>query len=54
MEEYYWYAHCKNVQTGETFRKPFFSPYLLEKFLKRCKYSKKIVVLYHNHPDYVY
>lgn len=35
-------CHLKNLTTDEVFVKVFSSPFLMEKFLKKCKYSKKI------------
>lgn len=34
-----------NRETGATFIKKFDSPYLMDKFLRKCKYSKKVTVI---------
>jgi len=34
-----------NRETGSTFTRKFDSPYLMNKFLNKCKYSKKVKVL---------
>lgn len=36
---------CKDLVSGKVFDKHFSSPYFLSKFVKKCKYSKKIKVL---------
>jgi len=38
------YAICIN-EKGERFEKEFPSPYLMDKFIKKCKYSKKITIV---------
>lgn len=35
---------CLNKK-GERFKKEFSSPYLLNKFINKCKYSKKIEII---------
>lgn len=37
-----WRVYLKNLQTGEEFHKEFESPYLMNQFLIKCRYSKKI------------
>lgn len=39
-------AYVRNLITGETFIKEFASPYLLRKFVNKCRYSKKVKVIY--------
>ena len=34
-----------NLVNNKTFKKWYYSPYLLEKFKNKCKYSKKIKIL---------
>lgn len=34
-----------NIETGAIFTKKFDSPYLMNQFLRKCKYSKKVKVL---------
>lgn len=34
-----------NVATGKEFKKVFDSPYLLNKFLNKCRFSKRVKVL---------
>lgn len=35
---------CLNLIENKQFSKIFYSPYLMEKFINKCKYSKKIKV----------
>lgn len=37
-----WKGYFKNLETGKTFTKLFDSPYLRDRFLTKCRYSKKI------------
>lgn len=37
-----WKCYFKNLENGETFTKIFDSQYLMEKFLTKCRYSKRI------------
>ena len=37
-----WKCYFKNLKTGEEFVKIFDSQYLMERFLTKCRYSKKI------------
>lgn len=34
-----------NLITNKVFKKHFKSPYLMEDYVKKCKYSKKVIVL---------
>lgn len=34
-----------NKNSGKEFEKKFSSPYLMEKFINKCKYSKKVKVI---------
>ena len=37
-----WKCYFKNLENGKEFTKIFDSQYLMEKFLTKCRYSKKI------------
>ena len=37
-----WECYFKNLKSGEIFVKVFYSQYLMEQFLTKCRYSKKI------------
>ena len=37
-----WECYFKNLETGEVFTKTFDSQYLMERFMTKCRYSKKI------------
>lgn len=35
----------QNLKTNETFEKTFDSPYLKDQFIRKCRYSRKVVVI---------
>lgn len=41
----YYKVYIKNLKYNKTFTLEFESPYLMEKYLNKAKYSKKIVIL---------
>ena len=35
-------CYCRNLENGKEFSKDFESPYLMNQFLTKCRYSKRI------------
>ncbi len=42
-------VYCLNKETGCEFVKTFASPYLANKFVRKCKWSNKIAVIGQNY-----
>ena len=45
-----YYVRVQDLESNKEFKKEFYSPYLLRKFITKLKYSKKLRVISHNLP----
>lgn len=40
-----WEVTCRNLKTSEVFTLPFNNEYSVRKFVRKCKFSKKVRIL---------